>query len=421
MRVFKFGGASIASAKAIRNMGEIVRSQNDGPVVIVVSAMGKMTNHLEDLYQLKTVGNSYHELLERFHSFHREILQDLGLEANILSELLGKLETALERVYTDYNKGYDQVICSGELFSSTIISHYLNLILPEIQLLDARKFIKTDNVHRDAKIDWVNTEKQVSSLFRNQKAQFFVTQGFIGSTSNDITTTLGREGSDFTGAILAHCLNADSLTVWKDVPGILSADPKLIPDASKIDELSYEEAAELTYYGAKVIHPKTIKPLANKGIPLYVRPFLDPKKAGTLISNNHIPKTISSIIFKEAQTLISFTVDDFTFINEKNLTQILHTLTHLNIKINLMQNSAITFSICIDNDPDKIDQLIGKLGNDFSIRYNDGLRLITIKNSNQIVIDEISENREILLEQKTRHNYQIVVKEQEIAPKVEGL
>ena len=409
MKVFKFGGASIKSAKAVANMAEIVKQYTNEQVIVVVSAMGKTTNRLEAIYHAFSTDQPFDEQLEGLKKDHLDILAKLlgSRETNVLKEVLKSLDQALTKPYSNYDFGYDQVIAHGELLASTIIHSYLQQSIPSLSFLDARDVIRTNDNYRNAAVDWQETESLIQQIPSDHQ---LITQGFIASDRNGHTTTLGREGSDFTGAIFASLLDAESLTVWKDVPGILNADPKLVDNTTLFKDISYEEAAEMTYYGAKVIHPKTIKPLANKGIPLLVRPFLKPDESGTAIRNVHIQKPIPTIIFKENQTLLSFGIDDFTFINEAHLTEILHTLTQLDISLNLMQNSAISFSICIDHDTNKLEELLAQLNDRYAIKYNENLRLITVKNYDEATIQQVIGDNEILLEQRTRHNFQLVTK-----------
>ena len=300
--------------------------------------------------------------------------------------------------------------------STSIIYSYLKHGIPNLVFLDARELIVTDRTYQDASVNWEQTTRIIQSVFDESKNHIVITQGFIGADQDVNSTSLGREGSDFTGAIFAAILDADSFTVWKDVDGIRNADPKLIPDAMKFEELSYEEATEMLFYGAKVIHPKTIKSLANAGIPLYVKLFLSPQDIDTVIRNVHIMKSQPAIIFKENQTLLSFRVEDFTFIQQQHLTHIIEIITRIKIHVNRMQNSAISFSVCVDSNPLKIEEILESLGKKYSILYNDELLFIIIKNYDLKTIYSISENREILLEQRSRHNYQIVVR-----PKIASL
>lgn len=419
MKVYKFGGASVKNAVAVQNMSNIIaKYKNSHKLLIVVSAMGKTTNALEDLLFLRTKEADYFTKLKEIYNYHFEIINELFLDKNhqvydIVETRFRELEEKLSFPVTEesYNYAYDQIISFGELISTEIVACYLNEVGIKTEWIDARDYIRTDNRYREGRVNWEVTKELVNlNLPVILEESVIITQGFIGKCFEGFTTTLGREGSDYSAAIFAYCLNAYSVTIWKDVPGILNADPKLFKDAIKFDFLSYNEAAEMTYYGASVIHPKTIKPLANKSIPLWVKSFENPEAPGTCITNEYHEKIIPAVIFKFSQTLISFTVKDFSFIDEKKLSIIFHTLDELNIKINLMQNSAITFSICIDHHEYKANKLISQLNSDFTIYYNQNLTLITIKNYDEETIEKIVQSRNILLEQKSRHTFQVLVK-----------
>lgn len=422
MKVFKFGGASVKDANAVRNTSRILqRYTAHERLVIVVSAMGKTTNALEKLLDEFLTHKNYLNTLDEIKSYHLNIVRDLfGDNQEVILRRLEttflQLETAVKQAESNrYDESYDQVVCFGEIISTHIVAEFLQTDGIRCQWLDARDYIKTDTRWREGKVDWVWTEKLISTeLLVFMKYKSIVTQGFIGGTVGNQTTTLGREGSDFSAAIFASCLNAESLTIWKDVSGILNADPKLIANTHLYPQLSYTEAAEMTYYGATVIHSKTIKPLANRRIPLYVRSFIDSETLGTCISEVKPEHIVPAIIFKPYQTLISFGVKDFTFITEKNLSTILHELARLNIKINLMQSSAISFSICTDQNSVKLASLKDALQNDFSIHFNENLKLITVKNYDEATIEQVTEQQQVLLEQKTRSTYQIVVRTQKV-------
>lgn len=414
MKVFKFGGASIRNAGAVINMANIIASYSHQPLAVVVSAMGKTTNALEEILNLKTNSDAYHDNLQALKGYHLDIINVLipDKQNNIYQAVensFEKLVEAIEAHHASHNQKYDQVVSFGELISSKIVAAYLQLKLVKMDWLDARQYIRTNEDFREAKIDWPLTQKRISNLKTHIQSSAIITQGFIGGTVSGFTSTLGREGSDFTAAILANALDAESLTIWKDVPGVLNADPKRNMTTTKYPLLSYQEAAEMTYYGASVIHPKTIKPLADKNIPLLVRSFDYPKEEGTTIHHCELQNLVPAIIFKTGQTLITFKMQDLDFINEKNLSVIFHILDKLNIKISMMQNSAVSFTVCFDDYPNKLDQLLEYLANDFNIRYNRNLTLITVKNYDQPTIDLISKDKEILVEQKTRNTYQIVV------------
>ena len=416
MKVFKFGGASVKNSSAIRNMCEIIRSYQNEKLVVIVSAMGKSTNTLEGLINLSMKGLDYQFELSEFIKYHNDIFKDLLNDAhkkwihnidNYFDELRSLLED--KRNGSNYSQYYDKVVSYGELLSTTIISSYLNITGCSNKFLDARKLIKTDSTFQDGKVDWEETKSIIKSTIELDKDRLFITQGFIGSNSKGETTTLGREGSDYTAAIFASCLDAESVTIWKDVPGILNADPKIIKDAVLFSELPYNEASEMTYYGAKVIHPKTIKPLANKSIPLHVRCFDTPDKEGTIIHNCELEQILPVIIYKENQCLLSFKSKDLAFVNEKGLSIIFEALHNLDIVINIMQNSAISFSVCIDFNEQKINKLIEVLHDQFSILYNTCLQLVTIKNYNKETLDKYKPEGQFLLEQVSRSNFRVLI------------
>ena len=418
MKVFKFGGASIKDANSIKNMTDIVAEYPGDSIVIVVSAMGKTTNHLEEIFFKKLKGEDFGADLEKLTQYHSMIIRDLfkgkmDVELNPVKELFAELDSILGSNVKNRNGAqlYDAVVSFGELLSSTIIGLYMQGNGMKINWIDARKLIKTDQTYREGKIEWEITDSLVKSALKEKLSETnFITQGFIGSTKDGNTTTLGREGSDFTAAIFGACLNAESVTIWKDVPGILNADPKRFDKTQLYSNLSYQEAAEMTYYGASVIHPKTIKPLANKNISLLVKSFENPSLEGTEINKGDAHDLPPTYVIKDKQCLVSFGVKDLTFINEKNLSIIFHILDKLNIKINMMQNSAVSLTICFDYREDKVSNLLNTLENDFKILYNQDLQLITIKNYTQDAVNIVAANRNILVEQRTRHTYQIVVK-----------
>lgn len=411
MKVFKFGGASVNSAEAVRNMAQIVQQHLESePLVVVVSAMGKTTNLLERLLDEGS-------LMQQVEDYHRTIAADLlpGDEAvqQRIGAMLKEAEASLAIPPADgFSYRYDQVVSYGELLSTTIIAAFLNSQGISTHWVDARGLIVTDARHRDARVDWQATQQAVDACFSRQCApcQVVLTQGFIGGTANGLTTTLGREGSDYTAAILAYCLGAESVTIWKDVPGFLNADPKFFKDTVKIRQIPYNEAIELAYYGASVIHPKTVKPLQNKGIPLYIRSFITPGSEGSIIGNY---RTISPetplYIFRNDQMLLSVYPRDFSFIAEDNLAYIFSCLNAHGIRVNVMQNSALSFSICVDNDKRRIQLLLEELNGKFRVRYNEGLQLVTIRYHTQEVIDRIVAGRPVLLEQRSRSTVQLVV------------
>lgn len=418
MKVFKFGGASVNSADAVRNMAQIVQKHLESePLVVVVSAMGKTTNLLEKLVPSAVTEASAPELRQQLEDYHRSIAaallpdnKDVQDKISTLLASLDNLRNTLPANLEHYNYNYDQVVSHGELLSTTIISEYLNHLGIKTLWADARQLIHTDSHYREGRIDWHATEAAAKALMPDSMNYSVVlTQGFIGGTAGG-TTTLGREGSDYSAAILAYCLNAESITIWKDVPGFLNADPKFFADTVKINQIPYNEAIELAYYGASVIHPKTVKPIQNKGIPLYIRSFITPESEGSVIGNYHTinPET-PLYIFKNNQILLSILPRDYSFIAEDNLQVIFGILNKLGIKANLMQNSALSFSICVDNNSQLVQPLIDELKSMFRVRYNENLQLITIRYYTQQVIDSIVAGRSILLEQRSRTTEQLIV------------
>ncbi len=419
MKVFKFGGASVNSADAVRNMAHIVQKHMEStPLVVVVSAMGKTTNLLEKLVPGSTDAATAKALREQLEDYHRGIAsalmpdnKDIQRKIDTLLASIDHLRTTLHADTEHYNYNYDQVVSHGELLSTTIIAEYLNTLGINTLWTDARLLIHTDEHYREGHVDWLSTEQAARRLLTDSNTHnVILTQGFIGGTKNHKTTTLGREGSDYTAAILAYCLNAQSVTIWKDVPGFLNADPKFFNDTVKVRQIPYNEAIELAYYGASVIHPKTVKPIQNKGIPLYIRSFITPEAEGSAIGDYDtlVPET-PLYIFKNNQILISIMPRDYSFIAEDNLQVIFGILNKIGLRVNLMQNSALSFSICIDNNPQLVSLLIDELKNMFRVRYNDSLQLITIRYYTQKVIDSIVAGRPILLEQRSRTTEQIIV------------
>ncbi|MEP0987709.1 aspartate kinase [Ekhidna sp.] len=410
MQIFKFGGASVKDATGVKNLAEIVTGFGSQKLVVIVSAMGKTTNKLEKLVKQAHKGEDYSETLSELKQYHHKIARDLLGE---LPEKYLKFEEQLQTTLVGLNEcddmlAYDKVVPFGELMSTSIIEAYLakNTVC---QWFDARTVIRTDQYFTEANVDWVVTEKQVNTILKPVvEASIVVTQGFIGSDVEGNSTTLGREGSDYTGAILAYCLNADGFTVWKDVPGILNADPRILAEAEQYEQLSYREVTEMTYYGAQVIHPKTLKPIAQKSIPLIVRSFLDRNRTGTTIATDNTTKMIPCFVFKGNQLLVTAQVKDHSFMDEKKLGLILQVLDLLNIKINLMQNSALTFSFCIDNKEFKSKRIKELLNRDFILSFESPLNLATIKNYTPDSFNKLPWNRTVIMEQKTSNNYQVL-------------
>lgn len=413
--VFKFGGASVKDAASIKNLSEILFNRLRNQLVIVISAMGKTTNLLEEILQNNYRQEDYSSNISILKSYHLAICRELFEEHSsifpIVSNLILQLEKQLERPLTkdNYDYFYDQVVSYGELLSSKILQEYLCSKGYICVWQDAREIIQTDANFRFAKVDWEQTTANCQKFIVPKLEQFpVIMPGFIGRTTNGDTTTLGREGSDFSAAVIASCLKANAVTIWKDVPGVLNADPKRFSDTIKFEELDYQEAAELTYYGASVIHPKTIKPLANNNIPLWVKSFLTPEESGTKIHHVVNPHKIPCIVVKDNQVLISFKVTDFTFINEGHIQEIYESLNSLKLKVNLFQTSAISISLIVDRQEFKLEKLITTLQKNYQIRYNEGLQLVTIKNHHPAVIEKIIQGKEILLEQITRTTFQIL-------------
>lgn len=418
MQVFKFGGASVKDANGIKNLANIVKGYPSTNLLIVISAMGKTTNKLEELTFAYVRGEERANLIfEEIKSFHFNTLNELFEDHknpvfDDVANTFVEIEWLLEEEASDSPAYlYDQIVSIGEVVSTKIVAAYLNLIGIFSIWTDARNYIKTDNNYREANVIWDKTEQEIQKhLVSFLDKGVVVTQGFIGGTSENFTSTLGREGSDYSAAIFCACLNAQSMTIWKDVPGVLNADPKWFDETEKIPELSYHDAIELTYYGATVIHPKTIKPIQNKDIPLYVRSFINPNEVGTAITNTKTPLPVASFIFKVNQVLISIFPKDFSFIIEENLSHIFNILHKNKVKVNTMLNSAISFSVSVDHDEEKIKQLITDLSETFKVKYNAGLELVTIRYYNQQTIDRVTVNKDVLLEVKSRHTCQIVMK-----------
>jgi len=417
VKVFKFGGASVKNAASVKNVCNILKKFENEKLIVVISAMGKTTNKLEAIItaQLNGNANKATTLLNDLKTEHLTICNELfsgefeGLKNRIDAVFKEAVNSLNKYNNSTYNFIYDQVICTGELTSTIIINTYLNHTNTESTWLDARKLLKTNAVYREASINWVKTNAAVEKALSNSNNNIHITQGFIGADNNGFTTTLGREGSDFTAAVLANAVNAQSVSIWKDVDGILTADPKIFEDATFIPALSYNDAIEMTYYGATVIHPKTIKPLQNKGIALFVRPFGDVNKTGTVISAKE--STIQQppiIILKENQTLIRITSIDFSFIAEEHLSKILAIFSAHLVKVNLFQTAAIKVYVCVNNNAQKIPALIAKLKENFNVELVENLKMITIRNYNNEAVSKHQAEQKILLEQKISKTIQFV-------------
>jgi len=414
IKVFKFGGASIMDVQNIKNVGNILQKYDSQELVIVFSAMGKVTNMLEDVvdsYVKKSANTNV--ALQKVKDFHATILNGIFKESHPIFDIVNNLFVEIEWVLEDepnqdYAYDYDQIVSVGEFLSTQIMSAYLQQVGFENTWLDVRDLIRTDNTHRDAKVDWQITS---DSIKRNVKAKHSITQGFLGCTSENFTSTLGREGSDFSAAILAFCLDASEVVIWKDVPGMMNADPKYFPDAKLLSQVSFDEAIELAFYGAKVIHPKTIQPLKQKNIPLRIKSFINPDAEGSIIKSR-VDKTsdIPSFILKENQILISISDVNLSFIVGNHMNQIFSLLAKNNVEVNLMQNSAVSFSICVDNDQHKIPQLLKDFQQFYEVLYNVDLSLFTIRHYTDNSFDSFLQDKNVVLEQKSRNTIQLIAR-----------
>jgi aspartate kinase len=417
MKVFKFGGASVKDASSIRNMSSILQLFTDEKLLVVVSAMGKTTNLFEKLLaSSRNNSGDFDQLFSQLTDFHLDICNELFENPDhpiyqrlktTFGEVKGKLLDI--KTFESFDYHYDACISYGELLSTYILDAYLNSVNLKFKLIDSRDYILTDEQFRNANVDWQKTEEKILQLTDGN--QNYLTQGFIGRSRSGFTTTLGREGSDYSAAIYAACLNASEVTIWKDVPGLLNADPKRFDETVKLEEISYNEAIELAYYGATIIHPKTIKPLQNKNIPLNVKSFLQPDLPPSVITaKSEADHLVPSYILKENQMLVSISPRDFSFMNETNLHRIFGVLSEIRMPVNVMQTSAISLSVCTDFQEDKLDKLINKLNNEFTVRYNRDLTLLTIRHYNQGSLPDFVASRSVLLEQRSRVTLQLVIK-----------
>ncbi len=418
--VFKFGGASVKDASAVKNVGNIITNYKGGAnLVVIVSAMGKTTNALEVLVKLGFNKQDFDDELKELLKFHLDIIDGLFTDKTTIVKEVSQIFEEIKIILntnnsTEYNYLYDQVVSLGEVISTKIIAAYCNSVGVKAEFKDARGLIKTDNTYREGKVNWNVTEylihQSIDPIFEKEEgaSEVIITQGFIGQSSEGNTTTLGREGSDYTAAIFAYSLNATEVTIWKDVPGVLNADPKYFDDAQILNQLSYTDAIELAYYGATVIHPKTIKPLENKKIPLRVKSFVNPSGAGTVINERDSLSALPTFIFKMGQALISISPKDFSFMVEENLSEIFGLLAKYRIKENLMQHSALSFQVCVDNDIDKITKFYLDLEKSFNIQLEENLELITVRNYNQSTVDRLIGGKKLLVEQKNSHTVRLV-------------
>ncbi len=417
MRIFKFGGASVKDAEGIKNVYSVLEKVGHEDTLLVISAMGKTTNALETV--IKNYFDKSNELnasLQEVRKYHNQILMDLFDDEEhdvfyAVNSHFADLEYFIRSNKSpNYNFVYDQVVSYGEIVSTTIVSHYFNYAGLKNNWIDVRNFIKTDTVYRDANVDWEKTQQFISKGIK--KRALNITQGFLGSDENNFTTTLGREGSDYTAAIFAYCLNAESVTIWKDVPGVLNADPRYFENAVLLNQISYREAIELAFYGASVIHPKTLQPLQKKEIPLFVKSFVNPLLPGTRVSKGKDLEPLSPcFIVKKDQLLLSLSSIDFSFIMEENISEIFLLLHQYKIKTSLIQNSAISFSVCLEDKFGNFDELKTLLSKKFKVVYNENVSLYTIRHFNEKAAKIVESGKTVLVKQISRDTMQIVTKE----------
>ncbi len=415
MQVFKFGGSSVSNSEKIRNVAEILRLYKKEKLLVVVSAMGKTTNALEKVVDAFYSGMTQEALtlFEQIRQDHLSISNQLGSHLpSQLPNLFTEIEWLLhDKPVREYDYYYDQVVCIGELLSTAIVSNYLNEAGIENEWIDVRDIIRTDDNFRDANIDWEYTSQrvitEVEPMFK--ESDIILTQGFIGATDENESTTLGREGSDYTAAVFANMLNASAQVIWKDVKGVMNADPKQFPEATYISMLNYNEVIEMAYYGAQVIHPKTIKPLQNKSIPLYVKCFTDPAASGTKIHEKLNASLPPIIVLKENQVLLQLNSQDFSFVGEKPISLLYGMLEEIKIKPNLIQTGAVSIMMCLDDRPDKIERLALAASEVFNVRAEKGLTLLTIRHYTQELLEKMTAGRKIVLKQQTPETVQLLM------------
>lgn len=421
MKVFKFGGASVKDAEAVRNVGRIIAQFSSEKLLVVISAMGKSTNKLEELVMAFWKNdNKKHDIIKELKDFHFNIAGDLINDPkhhifSDLEDLFMELECIVEKKFpnTSYDEIYDGIICYGELLSTRIVSDYLQSTDVKNKWVDARNFIQTDNNFREGRVKWDETEETVTRILKPYvDRSIVITQGFIGRDEQNNTTTLGREGSDYTAAIFAYCLDAKDVTIWKDVAGVMNADPKKFEKAVKLDAINYNQAIELAYYGASVIHPKTIQPLKSKNISLFVNSFVNINDIGTVVNNTASQLSDECYIVKDNQTLLSISTKNYSFIAEDNLSQIFEAFATHKVRINVMQNSAISFSACCDTKEDKIDELKKYLESEFTINSKPNCTLLTVYNGgSEVELPSLYASKNILLRQMLGQTAQLVLED----------
>jgi aspartate kinase len=416
MRIFKFGGASVKDAEGIRNVVKVLELTGHTNTLLVVSAMGKTTNAMEAVvnayfHDKAALAGAFNEVIKYHDDIVAELFPQKGHPIymkvkSVFAEVQGFLAWNKS---PNYNFVYDQVVGYGELVSTVIVSAYFNETGIKNNWIDVRDFIKTDNSYRDATVHWEKTQQQVNKGIDRSKLN--ITQGFIGSDDNNFTTTLGREGSDYTAAILAYCLNADSVTIWKDVPGVLNADPRYFNETQLLHRISYLEAIELAFYGASVIHPKTLQPLQNKEIPLHVKSFINPKESGTTVGKGvGIEPMVPCFIVKKNQVLMKLSSLDFSFIVEDSISELFKLLHDHKMKVDLIQNSAISFSVCVDNKFGRLNELLDLLKGRFKVVHQEGVSLYTVRHFTNEAVESLVNGHDVLLEQRGKETLQLVVK-----------
>lgn len=415
MKVYKFGGASVRDADGVRNLQQIVAREHDD-LVVVVSAMGKTTNALETLVSAITAGDEQGEIqrVNDILSYHSTIIRDLGLSASLPERLHDLVKETLKQVkqqVASHEQTYAAIVSMGEVLSTLIVTSYLQYCDIPAVLWDMTQLLRTDDTYREAQVDMSASYECIKKEWENTPVRrIVVAQGFIGGTFDGHPTTLGREGSDYSAALVGNILDAESVTIWKDVPGVLNADPRLVAETIKIDELSYGDAVELAYSGAQIIHPKTIRPLENKHIPLYVKPFYDVQAVGSVIRQGTQPIGVPVYIWRQNQVLITVRAKDFAFVLEESLSHIFDIIHRYRLKVSLIQSSAITISVCVDNSM-YVSQVINELEKDFAVSWNEGLKLLTIRGTTPDILEKEKAGRTILLSQTTRRTARLIIKD----------
>ncbi|HMQ49516.1 MAG TPA: aspartate kinase [Saprospiraceae bacterium] len=407
IKVFKFGGSSLKSADAVKNVTQILKTFGQEKLVIIVSAMGKTTDGLQAVAEAHAAQDGQaQEKLKLVKDYHYGIMNELFASEDEVYALVNDSFVEIEWIldeppHPNYDFMYDQLVSIGELVSSKIVAAYLNKAGLPTQWLDARDIILTDDIFREGWVQWEETEERAEKILKPMLEQpgFVLTQGFIGSTTENFTTTLGREGSDYSAAIFSYCLNAESMTIWKDVPGVLTGDPRLFDNVTKLDRLSYKEAIEMTYYGAKVIHPKTIKPLQNKSIPLYVKSFIEPSGEGTCISSEAEDTYPPMVAIESHQALLQISTRDFSFVAEHHMSQLMSIIADLRLQVNMMQNSAISFRVCVNDIDDKVDRFARQIEKEFKVIIDRNLEMITVRHPSQAVMENLRQGKIILMEE----------------------